>query len=341
MPLIRRRTDGESTRPVWPRRPRAALARVDLSFGDPRLAALREAAAAGRWPEIRALLDGAVHSGDCEELTWLVEGLMMVAGSERWLGEVTRAEPRDPLALLVSGARHVEWAWEARTRQRAQNVSREQFEVFHARLRAAEDLLYEVAEAVPEWVAPWYFLQISGRGLQVGPQVAARRFEASVRRCPAHLAAHRQHLQQICRKWGGSHEEMHAFAREAMLAVPPGGTLGELVAVAHLEHWLDLQDDSADMEGGRGTEYLRGADVIVSLYEAAERSVHHPDYPRRRDWTRGFNTFAMAFALAGEREAAADLFRVLDGSVTEFPWMYLDGRDPAAPFRGWRVLVGA
>jgi hypothetical protein len=304
---------------------------VDLSHGDPRPAALREAAAAGHWPEIRGLLAGAE---DGEDLTWLVEGLMTVPGTERWTAEVTAAAPQDPLPLLVSGARHVEWAWEARTRKQARYVSQEQFAVFHARLRTAEELLYGAAERSPDCVAPWYFLQISGRGLQVGPEVAGRRFEAVVRRSPGHLAAHRQHLQQICRKWGGSHERMHAFAREAMLAAPVGSPLGELVAVAHLEQWLDEEE-------GAGQAYLRSSEVIRSLYEAAERSVHHPEYERRRDWARGFNTFALAFAMAGENDAAADLFRVLDGSVTEFPWMYLDGRDPTVPFRQWRSRVGA
>lgn len=330
MPLIRRRTAGGTPGAARPRWGRSAAPRLDLSHGDARLVALREAAAAGRWPEVRALLDGAA---DGEDLTWLVEGLMMVAGTEQWLTGVTAADPQDPLPLLVSGARHVEWAWEARTRKQARYVSEEQFAVFHARLRTAEELLYRAAEQSPGCVAPWYFLQISGRGLQVGPELAARRFEAVVRRSPGHLAAHRQQLQQICRKWGGSHARMHAFAREAMLAAPQGSPLGELVAVAHLEQWLDEEE-------GADHAYLRRSEVVLGLYEAAERSVHHPRYERRRDWARGFNTFALAFALAGEDDAAADLFRVLDGSVTEFPWMYLDGRDPTAPFRLWRSRVG-
>ncbi|WP_329137933.1 hypothetical protein OG552_29100 [Streptomyces sp. NBC_01476] len=322
MPLIRRRAEtGVSRR-------RRATPWVDPSYGDPRLAALRETAqgaTAGQWPLLREQLDLAV---DGEDLTWLVEGLAAIDGVESWIGEVVAAQPESALPLLVSGARHIEWAWQARTRKMAKYVSEEQFEVFHSRLRLAEDQLYEVAEREPGWVAPWYFLQIAGRGLQVGTRAAAGRFEAAVRRSPGHLASHRQQLQQVCDKWGGSHEQMHRFARESVLAAPAGGPLGELVAIAHLEQWLD--------DGAGGSAYMRSSAVILQLYEAAELSVHHPQYVRHRDWTRGFNTFALAFALAGESEAARDLFRVLDGSVTQFPWMYLDGQDPTVPFREWR-----
>ncbi|MBY8877908.1 hypothetical protein [Actinacidiphila acidipaludis] len=334
MPLIRRTTAGAG-RPLLPRWGRSSRAWIDRSHGDERVELLRKAAANGDWPGVRAVLDAALDGVD---LTWLVEAVMTVGGVETWIPAVVEAEPDAALPLLVSGARHIEWAWEARTRKMAKYVSKEQFEVFHTRLRVAEGQLYAVAERAPEWVAPWYLLQISGRGLQVGQAVAQRRFEAAVRRSPGHLAAHRQHLQQVCRKWSGSHARMHAFAREAMLGDVPGGPLGELVAIAHLEQWLD---EDGDVDAPAGSGYMGRSAVVLELYEAAERSVHHPDHVRHRDWTRGFNTFALAFALAGERDAAADLFRVLDGSVTEFPWMYLDGQDPTVPFRTWRSRAGA
>lgn len=355
MPLIRRSTVR------MPRWGRSRTPFLDPTHGDPRVAAIREAAAAGQWPRVRELTaDAALPSSPAEpagsagsavpagqagtpdaaaapdpaggeELTWLAEGLMTVQGAETWLARAV-AEGEDPaLALLLSGARHVEWAWEARTHKPAHLVTDEQFAVFHERLRVAEEQLYQAAELAPHWAAPWYFLQITGRGLQVGQEVAGRRFAATVRRAPGHLAAHRQHLQQICRKWGGSHEAVHAFAHAAMTAAPAGSSLGELVAIGHLEQWFDEDEDHG---------YLSRPEVVLGLYEAAERSVHHPGYPRRRDWARAFNTFAYAFALAGETDASADLFRVLEGRVTSFPWSYHYG-NPVSAFREWRSRVGA
>lgn len=304
---------------------------VDFSYGDPRLAAIRTAAreGAGKWPVIRGHLAAAE---DGEDLTFLVEGLSTVPGVERWIGEVIAAEPGDALPLLVSGARHVEWAWHARTRFDARYVSEEQWKLFRARLEIAEEQLFEVVEREPPWAAPWYFLQICGRGLQVGPEVAERRFEATCRRAPGHVAAHRQHLQQLAEKWGGSHERMQGFARGAMLGAPGGSPLGELVAMACLEEWLAIGGDPE-------SAYLGSERVVRLLHEAAGRSVFHPGFVQRRDWALGFNAFAMAFALGGEYPAARGLFRVLGDRGTEVPWRYLDGRSPMVPFLAWRGRV--
>jgi hypothetical protein len=312
----------------WGPRP---MARLDPAVGDPGLAELRKAAKAKDWAGMRGRLEAVPDGWD---RTWLLVHAVKVAGIEGWIPEAIAAEPESALAVLVSGARQIEWAWEARTGARAQHVSRERFEAFHERLRVAEALLYDVAEREPEWVAPWYFLQVAGRGLQVGPEIARLRFEASVRRCPGHPGAHRQQLQQVCHKWGGSHEQMHAFARESMLSAPEGSALGELVAIAHLEQWLDQDED------GAGHSYMYQDDVAEQLREAAERSIWHPDFGRPRGWIETYNTFAMAFSLAGEKKAAAELFPAIGGIVTPFPWQYINGADPTVPFRALRSDAG-
>ncbi|WP_435135795.1 hypothetical protein [Actinacidiphila sp. bgisy144] len=314
-------------------RPRGRGAAVDRAFGDPRLAEMRQAAQGGaeRWPVLRAHL--AAADGD-EDLTFLVEGVGDIAQVEQWTREVADADPGDTLALLVSGARHVEWAWQARGRASGAHVSAEQWKVFRERLLVAEEQLYEVAEREPSWAAPWYFLQVSGRGLGVGQEAAERRFEAVCRRAPGHVAAHRQHLQQLCAKWGGSQERMHAFARRSALAAPEGSGLGQLVAQAHLEDWMEAGGDP-------DSTVLHAPHVVRALHEAGARSVHHPAFARRGDWAVGVNTFAMAFALAGEDAAARAMFRMVRKAPTEMPWRYMDGRSPAVPFLAWRARVGA
>lgn len=298
-------------------------ARLDPAEGDPDLACLLRTAKERDWPAARAVLE-SVPSG--EERDWLLRGLVEYPGSEAWLAAAVTADPGDDLARLALGARHIAWAWEARGGARAVHVSREAFQVFFARLRAGESLLYAVAERRPDWSAPWYFLQIAGRGLEVGAQAAAFRFEAAVRRVPGHLGAHRERLQQVCAKWGGSHEEAHAFARAAMLAHPPGGPLGELVAAAHLEEGLNR---------GVMIEHMVGPHVIAALHEAADHSVRHPAYTGRRDRARTLNTFAMAFSLAGERPAAREMFAAIGPTATTVPWRYLSV-DPLSAFNVWR-----
>ncbi len=306
------------------------VARVQEDSGDPDVRRVREAAAAADWNVVREVLEARPESEDRTELLWAVGD---TAGVERWIDGVLEAEPEAALPRLVAGIRHISWGWEARTGARAKDVSRKQFEVFHARLRTAEQRLYEAAEREPQWTSPWYGLQTTGRGLEVGQAVARRRFEAAVRRDPQHLPAHQQQLQQVCEKWGGSHEEMHAFARSSAFGAPAGTQLGQLVAIAHLEHWLSLGS-------GPDAAYMRRPEVTASLREAAEHSFRHPDFARSGGWVQVLNTFAMAFSLAGDRDGARECFRATEGRVTEFPWYYLDASDPAAAYRRLRSSSG-
>ncbi|MFD8707769.1 hypothetical protein ACFV1W_35180 [Kitasatospora sp. NPDC059648] len=337
MPLFRRRSGGEGGQDRAGRRGfglgrravRAAEPRLDPAFGDESVREVLRQAAAGDWTALRPALAAA----DGAELTWLAEAVASVAGVEEWTARAAADAPEDALPLLLSGARHVSWAWEARTRARAGQVTEEQWKLFHQRLDVAEEQLLEVAEREPSWLAPWYFLQISARGASLGPEVAACRFEAAVRRVPGHPASHRQRLQQLCEKWGGSHEAMHGFARSAMLGAPEGSPLGELVALAHLERWLDLPE-------GEDRAYLSGPAVVAELQEAAFRSVLHPDFVPVRGWQASFNTFAMAFSLADQPKTARLLFDALDGFVTESPWHYLSG-DPVRTFRAHRDRCAA
>ncbi|MEU8617912.1 hypothetical protein [Streptomyces sp. NPDC048623] len=310
----------------WGGRPAATLER---DCGDPEVTRAREAAEAGDWAALRPVLEGRPESGDRAELLMAVAD---TAGVERWIGAVLDAEPDAALPRLVAGLRQVSWGWEARSGLRAEYVSRDQFQVFHERLRTAETWLYEVAEREPAWTSPWYGLLMTGRGLPVGQVTARRRFEAAVRRDPYHLGVHQQQLQQVCEKWSGSHEEMHAFARESAFGAPAGTALGQLVAVAHLEHWLAL-------DSGADAAYIRRPEVVAELRRAAEHSYRHADFAPRTGRLQILNSFAMAFALAGEREAARECFEATGGRVTEFPWQYLDN-DPVAAYRKQRSAAG-
>lgn len=307
------------------------VARVQRDSGDPDVGRVRAAASAGDWATVRLILEARPER---EDRTELVRTVGETAGVERWITGVVEAEPEAALAKLVAGFRYIDWAWEARTGARAKHVSREQFALFHSRLRTAEEWLYEAAEREPEWALPWFGLQITGRGLEVGQHIARRRFEATVRRDPYHLGAHQQRLQQVCDKWGGSHQEMHAFARESALGAPGGTALGQLVPMAHIEHWLAL-------DGGlsRGA-YMRRPEVVASLREAADHSFRHPDFVRSGGWLQVLNTFAMAFSLAEDKAGARECFVGSEGRVTESPWHYIDASDPAAAYKEHRSSAG-
>jgi hypothetical protein len=305
MPLFRR------TKTVAPPAAPEPSLTIDPAYGDRDAALLRAAMAAGDWPTARGLL---LAGHDHDDFAFLVDVASRVPGSERWLPDAVRADLGDPLPLLLYGTRAINWAWEARTGARAKNVGRDQFEVFFERLRLAEDCLQDVVQRDPRNTAALTGLVSLARGLELGQDEARRRFDRVVEQHPTHFRAHVQMLQQVCRKWGGSHEAMHAFARDTVAAAPPGSRLGSLVASAHLEEWMDM--------GSEGGLYFKSPEVLAQLHAAADRSVRHPDYRQRKGWPQDNNPFAMTFALAFDQAAAAEQFRIIGDLVTELPWAY-------------------
>ena len=313
------------------RRPRTATAGVagggprpvpiDPTFGDPELAALRAAVTATDWPATAAILRPCRDRGDHARLTWLIKNVEDLGGD--FLLMLPKRQPGDPLALTVAGARHVAWAWQARSGAQASRVTQQQFQTFHERLRTAEAHLYAAVEADPESAAPWCFLTMSSRGLEHGQEVTRRRFEAGTRRAPHHLAQHEAMLQQVCAKWSGSHEQMHEFARQSLAQAPSGSGIGALTAQAHLEHWLDLPKDER-------AGYMRRPEVRAELTEAAAASVLHPAYAATESPYGALNAFAMAFWLAADRNTARELFRRIGDHPTRFPWAYAG--DPGKVF---------
>lgn len=252
--------------------------------GDPELGRLLTIAGSRDWNALRgefAKLDGDDLSS---LLTNVCEGTAEIGG---WVPD----DAGDPLAQAVLGADGIKRGWQVRTGKQAQHVSQDQFGEFHRLLRIAEEHLYASVELDASSVTPWRSLLRSGIGLQVGLEVQERRFEAALERCPGHLGAHRLMLQQLCRKWGGSHERMRAFAAEAMRG-PHGDVLGELVPAAYYENWIALPKGSAERD------FIRSEESRAEILEAAEHTVFRPGYTSPRSPYLPANMFLWAFARA-------------------------------------------
>ncbi|WP_052440895.1 hypothetical protein [Streptacidiphilus anmyonensis] len=286
---------------------------IQHDFGDPELAALRVAVRQGDWDAAAAVLQPCRDRGDHSRLIWMISCVDELGGN--FLLDIGRLRPQDPLARTLSGARHIAWAWEARSGLPASRVGEGQFQLFHERLRLAEEHLYAAAESDPESAAPWSSLTTASRGLEHGPDVTRRRFEAGVRRAPTSAVLHAEMLQQLCPKWGGSHEEMHGFARELLAKAPPGSPLGALTAAAHIEHWRGLPQ-------AERAAYMCSPDVVDELCRAADASVLHPDFAPGESPYPALNVFAMAFWLAGDATRARPLFERIGDHPTRSPWTY-------------------
>jgi hypothetical protein len=287
---------------------RAPEARTIPADGDAELRALLEPADSRDWPALHAGL--SKYSGN--DLSSLIGTVCAKSPTlSDWLPEAVGKEPGDALTSAFLGAATIERAWRVRTNQRAQHVSRDQFREFHQILREAEEHLYRSAELDTQSAAPWYSLLASGRGLQVGLDVQRRRFEAVLERCPGHLGAHSQMLQQLCRKWSGSHEQMHAFATEALRG-PYGDELGVLIPRAYFEHLIDLAKDSPE----RG--FITTVEARAELQEAADRTIFRPGYRPARNPYAAANTFAWVFTAAEMWPQARAAFQATEGVVVNW-----------------------
>jgi len=279
------------------------------ALGDTRVLALVEAAGAGDWEAVKTTLAPFDLGRDHQVLGELAD----LGGVQDWIGRaIEEDEQYRATALLISGARYINWGWEARTAERAVNVTQEQWRIFRERLQVAEEQLFEAAELRPEWVTPWRRLLTSGRGMSLGPAVNEIRLDAALRRVPLDLETHLEWLSQMQPRWGGEPGQALAFARDALARAPQGHRLGCVIAMAHIEDWVE-----SDRAG-----CLEIPEIQAELREAADHSILHPAYTWRPGWQHDFNMFAMALSLAGERHTVRRVFRALDGAFTSWPWAY-------------------
>ncbi|MFF3498663.1 hypothetical protein [Streptomyces sp. NPDC003247] len=290
----------------------------------PELVPLRDAARAGDWPAVQACFR---RFRSVDEVSSAASVLADITGVRKLLERAVAESPGDPLPRTLLAHRYVSLGWDIRGSARAQHVSRSQFERFHAWLRRAEQLLIEVCAEQPAYAPAWTVRLMTARGLELGQAEARRRYDRLSAHHPHHYAAQTQLLQQICPKWGGSWDAAHGFARECAAAAPDGTNAGALVALAHVEHWLDL-------EGTEGGAYMRGVPVRDDLRFAAQVSVLHPSYRPDGNAIGAHSAFAFAFSIGGHFADAAPHFAFLGDRASEFPWQYTN--DPRASFLKFR-----
>ncbi|MFI1503283.1 hypothetical protein [Streptomyces sp. NPDC020597] len=290
----------------------------------PELIPLRTAAQAGDWPAVRAYFAGL---GSVDKVSSASSLLADTAGVEGFLERAAAESPADPLPRTLLAERYVYIGWDIRSGARAKDVSQDQFSQFHDWLRRAEQLLIEVCAEQPSYAPAWTARLTTARGLQLGQAEARRRYDRLSAHHPHHYRAQTQLLQQLCPKWGGSWEAAHGFARECATGAPDGSNAAAVVALAHIEHWLDLPS-------GEDAAYLRGVPVRDDLRFAAQVSVLHPGH--RPDWNTvgAHSAFAFAFSLGGHYADAAPHFAFLGDRATEYPWQYLP--DKKSAFLGFR-----
>ncbi|GAA1420600.1 hypothetical protein [Catellatospora coxensis] len=289
----------------------------------PDLAPLRAALRAKDWPAVVAYFERLPEHNDPTVATYLVAE---TRGVEKFLRTAGGGPASSTLAGSLLGARLVIMAWDARGAGRADVTSDRQFREFHKILLEAEQVLGDVTAENPGDVAAWTSRLKTARGLSMGLDEANRRYERAAKARANPVAAQSNHLQQLCPKWGGSLERLHAFARACADNAPAGSLNAAVVAEAHLEH--------AYHEGN--LHYLRQPPVLAEIQDAVARSVGHPDHRPVHGWVQAEACFAFVLWHAGDYAGAAERMAALGDRVTDsYPWF---DKDEFASVR--RILRG-
>jgi hypothetical protein len=283
--------------------------------GDQQALAFEAQLGQGRWQEFHDFLESLT---DRELRYFYVNELSRISGRPEWVDEWIAAKPGSSLPLLFRGSHGINWAWEARGSARAKYVQEDAWPLFHGRLVEADRDLAKAAALDDRDPDPHAMSVTIARGLSLGPAEVKRRFEQAHSRHPLYGPACTQALQGIARKWSGSHDAMFEFARWASGQAPDGHSAHKLIALAHIEMWLDAE------KGEPQQTYFRTEPVKQEVMAAARRSILSPNYERNGtvlSWPER-NTFAFCFRLMRDYGAQLEQMRLIGPYVTDAPWHY-------------------
>lgn len=230
----------------------------------------------------------------------------------QWLEDWERAEPDSPAAALLRARLGLVEAWRQRTNLRAENVTQEQFDAFHATLGDSTALIQRAADLAPDDPEPWNLALIHARGLEA-PREVMEDYLGSLRALdPWHYWGHRAALEFLTEKWFGSHEEAYGFARSVAEAAPAGARVQTLELDALLEHLAAGGKEQALADRARTDAVLDRARRWISAHEADPRVRVHR------------NTLAVVLMVLGRGREAYDELLAIGPHVTEYPWSYWD-----------------
>jgi hypothetical protein len=301
---------------------------VDPLLGDQVAHRFRGELAEGRWQEYHDFLEGVRDWGERNFYVAALAGCFKQNRPE-WIEQWKSARPGSALPFLFSGAHQLDWAWDARGSGRARTVAEDAWPVFHTRLVDADRDLAEAA-GIDEQDPTSYAQSIrAALGLGLGLAERSNRFGQVARRDRWHAPAHQFMIQALARKWGGSHDTMFEFARSESAQAPDGSSVHRVVALAHLEQWLDLPRETQDGQRPQRT-YFRRHEVAAEVLRAADRSIRSPAYVPSRATPADRNAFAMCFYQMGEYLAQLLQMNLIGPQVTAIPWHYLAGTPSAA-----------
>ncbi|MER7281419.1 hypothetical protein ABT369_43985 [Dactylosporangium sp. NPDC000244] len=265
-----------------------------------------------------------------------VVAILGAAGTQRLdrLRELAAQQAYRPERWLLLGAALSAAAWAARednhTGPRATDRLIQEQQVLVAEARTA---LRQAAALSREDPVPWS--ELAG-AVVCAPLHRTEVADAFKRACVLQsdlYAAHTRHLTGLTRRWYGSQDKVIAFAQTRSAERPDGHPLHALVALAHIEGYVDgMLRGNVVGRFWRAWRYFADTKVRRETDAAADRLVAGYDDFATHPWTMSAHqAFAALYHQAGEPERLRTHLELGGDRPAIWPWRYFG--DPEEQFR--------
>ncbi len=270
--------------------------------------------------------------------------LIQSCGVNGDLGEFHMQFPQTSDADVFVGGVRTQWAWRYRGGATADHVGHDAAILFLKELKAATVHLDRALATQPDnSLAQGFKIRIA-MGLNNRAECDA--LIARLKQCDdPPMEGLGAALQALCPKWGGSLEQLFAFARDVAQRQNIHAARYALLARAHIETWLDaLMDDDASVRADY-QNYLTRDDVKREIIDA--NSAFHVEMTENLSFQNdsfaaqfAHNNFGYALYRARQMELAATHIEALKDNPSETPWAYSFGDSISSKWAKLRKQAG-
>jgi hypothetical protein len=292
-----------------------------------------EAVEAGRWQPMRDLLADEV---DWDEKAFRLNALASATDpnvAQAW----TTAEPRNPDALSLLARVCVQWAWPASS---SPPWLRDPVPAGSERLlHQAEECASAATRLAPGDPTASALLILLAVARKEPKEEVWRRLGNTLDVHRWNVEAHEYALMYLCRRWNGSHKQMHAFAYDTAAAAPLGSRLHNLPLEAHCEWETAVFETEGRLASRIANWRLERRWKSNALRADVDRTMikwFRVARPAGARHSRSLHVLAYVLVQADRFTEAAEVFGAIGRHVHPYPWNRIRPADPESVFRAAR-----
>ncbi|MGP1345961.1 MAG: hypothetical protein ACTS3F_04735 [Phycisphaerales bacterium] len=298
--------------------------RLDGTFGDPRIAAIRDAVAQRDWDLCEWIMSEASPGDErwfvCDRVS---EAVGRIAPFVEWVND----RPGSPAARLLYATRLLDDGWKARGEGVADTVTEKMAEVYY---RCTEESIAEfmlAAEMDPRDLTA--LIGLARANIEDLP-AARRSFKAAFDRDPDCWASADAVVYASTQKWSGSHQGMYKAMDWITASTRDDSPARASVLLGHIERWLYtyLFEDKEKL----ADSYYESSKVIDSVRSIVPGLLGSQKVARLAVRPAIYGRCAYICSEIRDFDLALRAFELCEGHITDWPWCYRGD-----PTKVWRL----